>query len=62
MSLIAIIVGLALVGLVLWLVTTYIPMPEPYKRVIIIVAIVIVVLWLIQMLGVLPGISIPRTP
>jgi hypothetical protein len=60
MSLIALILGLAVVGLVLWLVVTYIPMPEPYKRVVVILIVVLVVLWVIGRLGF--DITIPRTP
>lgn len=44
---------LALVGFVLWLILTYIPMPEPFGKVIMVIVVVIVILWLIgQITGV----------
>lgn len=46
--LISIILALALVGLVVYLVVTYIPMPAPFKTVIIAVAAIVLILWLIQ--------------
>ena len=51
MSLLGLIVGLALVGLVLWLVVTYIPMPAPYKNALVVIVVVLVVLWLVRLLG-----------
>lgn len=62
MSVIAIILGLAIVGLVLWLVVTYIPMPEPYKRALVIIVVVIVILWLLRVLGLMGNVVIPSTP
>jgi len=61
MSLIALILGLALVGLVLWLVVTYVPMPAPYKQALVIIIVILVVLWLIRVVGGF-DIAIPRTP
>ena len=45
-SLLTLIIVLALVGFVLWLVTTYIPMPQPYKQVLVVVVVLILVVWL----------------
>ena len=59
MSLISLIIALALVGFVLWLVLTYIPMPEPFKKVMLVVVILVMVLWLLQVFGV-PGLTVPR--
>ena len=50
--LISVILSLALIGFLLWVVITYIPMPEPFKRVIVVVVLVIVVVWLLRYLGV----------
>ena len=50
-GLLLIILTLAVVGFVLWLVITYIPMPIPFQRVIIAVVIIIVLIWLIRHLG-----------
>ena len=46
-GLISLIVALALVGFLLWLLTTYVPMPEPYRRAVVILVVLIVVLWVI---------------
>lgn len=55
MSLIGLIVTLVIVGVVMWLVNTYIPMEATYKKLINIVVIIAVVLWLLYVFGVLPG-------
>lgn len=52
---ISIVVTLAVIGLVLWLIETYIPMDAGIKRLIHIVAVVAVVLWLLQVFGVWSG-------
>ncbi len=52
MPLITLILTLAIVGFLLWLIITYIPMPEPFKKVIIVVVVIVLVLWLLQILGV----------
>lgn len=59
MSLIAVILGLALVGLVLWLVVQFIPMPEIYKRALVIIVVILVVLWLIRLIA--PGLAVIPT-
>jgi hypothetical protein len=46
MILISLIVTLALIGFVLWLVVTYIPMPEPYKRALVVIVVLVIVLYL----------------
>lgn len=51
MPLMPIIITLIVVGVLLWLVNTYIPMDEKIKNVLNIVAIVIVVLWLLNVFG-----------
>ena len=48
---ISLILGLALVGFLLWLIITYIPMPEPFGKVLIVVVVVILILYLIKMFG-----------
>lgn len=52
MSLIAIVVALIVVGVLLWLVNTYIPMDAKIKKIINIVVVVVVVIWLMKVLGV----------
>jgi hypothetical protein len=53
MSLITIVVSLIVVGVLLWLVNTYIPMDGKIKKVLNIVVMVVVVLWLLHVFGVL---------
>ncbi len=58
MDLLTFIVVLALIGFCLWLVVTYVPMPDPWQKLIIAVVVLIVVLWLVRAL--VPGASVPR--
>jgi hypothetical protein len=53
MSLITIVVALIVVGVLLWLVNTYMPMDGKIKKVLNIVVMVVVVLWLLNVFGVL---------
>ena len=56
----SLILALAVIGLVLWLVVTYVPMPEPFKRALVIFVIVLVLLYLIRVIaagGVVPLLS-----
>jgi hypothetical protein len=61
MPIIMLVVWLALIGLAVWLVTTYIPMPDAIKKLIVIAVVVLVVLWLIQLTGLATlGPAVPR--
>lgn len=57
MSLIGILVTLIIIGVLLWLVETYIPMAPPIKTVIRVVVILVLCLWLLQVFGVLGPLS-----
>lgn len=59
MSIISLMVGLAIFGFALWLVTTYIPMAEPIRRIIIAVAVLFLILWLLQGIGFLGPLNTP---
>jgi hypothetical protein len=50
-SLIAIVIPLIVVGILLWLVNTYIPLDGKIKKVINIVVLVVVILWLLHVFG-----------
>jgi len=41
----------ALIGFLVYIITTYIPMPEPFKQVIIVVCVVLIVFYLIFLLS-----------
>ena len=53
MSLISIVVSLIVVGVLLWLVNTYIPMDAKIKKILNVVVVVVVVLWLLNLFGIL---------
>ncbi|HEY5959857.1 MAG TPA: Thivi_2564 family membrane protein [Polyangiaceae bacterium] len=57
MSLISLIVTLVVVGVLLWLVNSYIPMEERIKKILNVVVIIVVVLWLLNAFGVLGSMS-----
>ena len=52
MSLITMVITLIVVGVLLWLVNTYIPMDGKIKKILNIAVLVIVVLWLLNVFGV----------
>ncbi len=52
MPLLTIIIVLAVVGVVLWLVTTYIPMQPAVKNILVAVCIIVLIVWLLQVFGV----------
>lgn len=62
MPLIPIIVTLIVVGVLLWLVNTHIPMDAKIKNILNIVVVIIVVLWLLNVFGVFGYMSGMRTP
>lgn len=57
MTLISLIVVLIVVGVLLWLVNTYIPMEPTMKKIVNVVVIVAVCLWLLSVFGILPDLN-----
>ena len=55
MPLINVVVTLIVVGLVLWLINTYIPMQGTIKKILNIVVVVVVILWLLYGFGIING-------
>jgi hypothetical protein len=53
MSLITVVIVLIIVGVLLWLVNTYIPMDGKIKAILNVVVVVAVILWLLQGFGLL---------
>ena len=43
----------AVIGLVCWVIVTFIPMPPPFGRIVVGVAVVMTLLWLLQSFGLL---------
>jgi hypothetical protein len=52
MSLVSIVIALIVVGVLLWLVNTYIPMDGKIKQILNIVVLIVVILWLLKVFGV----------
>jgi hypothetical protein len=59
MTLLGLILMLVIVGLVLWLVNTYIPMAPPVKTVLNVVVVIILILWIASAFGGLPILTRP---
>ena len=57
MPLIHVLVVLVVVGVILWVVNTYIPMDAKIKRILNIVVVIVVVLWLLRAFGILNSLS-----
>lgn len=57
MPLIELIVVLAVVGVILWLATTYIPMDPTIRKILVAVVVIAVVLWLLRAFGLLSSLS-----
>jgi uncharacterized protein YhhL (DUF1145 family) len=53
MPLINLVIVLIVVGVLLWLVNTYIPMDRKIKQILNIVVVIVVVIWLLQVFGVI---------
>jgi hypothetical protein len=57
MSLISVVIVLIVVGVLLWLVNTYIPMDAKIKNILNVVVVIAVVLWLLQAFGIMGSLS-----
>jgi len=57
MPLINVLIVLVVVGVILWLVNTYIPMDSKIKKILNIVVVIVVVLWLLRAFGILDSLS-----
>lgn len=53
MSIITLIIVLVLVGLILWLINTYIPMQATIKKILNAVVVIVVILWLLSAFGII---------
>ena len=57
MPLIQLVITLVVVGVILWLINSYIPMQSTIKKILNAVVIIIVILWLLNVFGVLGPLS-----
>lgn len=53
MPIVSVIVTLIIIGVILWLVTTYIPMAPPIKTVLTVVVVLLICLWLLDIFGIM---------
>ncbi len=63
MTLVHIVTILVVVGLVMWLINTYIPMAGAIKSLLNIIVFVVVLIWVLQtfgLIGSIPGLKMPR--
>ncbi len=61
MSVLTLMLVLALLGLAAWAIVTLIPMPEGIRKLIIIVAVIVAVLYVLSAFGIgFPNMTIPR--
>jgi len=60
MSLVSIVIVLVIVGFMLWLINTYIPMAAPIKTILNLVVVIAVVVWLLSAFGIISGIGTLR--
>jgi len=59
-SLVTLIVVLCVVGVILWLINTYLPMDQKIKTILNIVVVIVVILWLLSAFGLLGDIKAIR--
>jgi len=59
MPLLTVLITIVLLGVVLYLVETYVPMSPPIKTLLRVVVVLVIVLWLLQLVGVV-GPNMPR--
>ena len=60
MPLIQLVIVLVVVGVILWLINSYIPMQSTLKKILNVVVVVAVVVWLLSVFGVIGNISTIR--
>ena len=61
MGLIEIILVIVAVGVVMWLINAFIPMPGAIKTILNVLVVILLIIWLLQIFGVIsPIINIPR--
>ena len=60
MPLINLVIVLVVVGVILWVITSYIPMQSNIKKILNVVVIIAVVIWLLGVFGVIVNISAIR--
>ncbi len=62
MSLLSLVVVLIVIGVLLWMVNTYVPMDQKIKTILNVVVVICVVLFLLQAFGLLPALNTVQVP
>lgn len=62
MDLIQIVVVLIIIGVILWMINTYLPMAPPIKMIINVVVVLIICLWLLRVFGIGTYVVAPHRP
>jgi len=62
MSLLSLILTIVVVGVILWLINTYIPMQATVKKILNVVVIIVLILWLLSAFGFIGTLNRPVTP
>lgn len=57
MSLLTILLVLVVVGVILWLINTYIPMDRKIKSILNVVVVIVLIIWLLKAFGLLDGVK-----
>lgn len=60
MTLLSLVVTLVVVGVLLWLINTYIPMDPKIKQILNIAVVIVVIVWLLSAVGLLPELGTVR--
>ena len=59
-NMITVIVYIVIIGVLLWLVNTYVPMADPLKKILNVVVVIGVILWLLSIFGILGPLPSPH--
>ena len=59
MGLLSLLLTLVIFGFIMWLIVTYVPMPEPIRTIVIAVAVIFLIVWLLNMTGLLGSLNVP---
>jgi hypothetical protein len=57
-TLITVVAVLVIIGLCVWLIENYVPMPDPFKVVIRVVVVLFLILWLLSVAGLWSGFKV----
>jgi high-affinity K+ transport system ATPase subunit B len=60
MPLIQLVIVLAVVGVILWMINSYIPMQSTIKKILNVVVVIAVIIWLLSVFGIIGSISTIR--